>query len=44
MKGQESHELLFWIIIALLIAMGFLLFANQIIFGYMEVKTIIKPP
>jgi len=43
MKGFEPPELIFWIIVAILIVVFFLLFANQIIFGYLKVTPEIQP-
>ena len=43
MKGQEPQELIFWVIVAVLVVIFLLLFANQIIFGFMNVKEVVQP-
>jgi len=43
MKGQEHHELIFWIIVAILVGVFLLVFANQIIFGYLNVTSTVEP-
>jgi hypothetical protein len=38
MKGWEPQELIFWIIIALLVGLVLILFANQLLMGYLYVN------
>lgn len=37
MRGWEPPELIFWIIIAILVGLILVLFANQLLFGYLNV-------
>ncbi|MFH1474120.1 MAG: hypothetical protein ABIE55_04510 [Candidatus Aenigmatarchaeota archaeon] len=43
MKGLDLQEMLFWIIVAVIIVLFMVLFANELIFGYLDVTNIIEP-
>jgi len=43
MKGFEPQHLIFWIIVAVLIALFLIIFANHLIFGYLKVTPVIQP-
>ena len=43
MKGLEIQEMVFWIIVAVIIVLFLIIFANQLIFGYLDVSHVIVP-